>query len=356
MSIFDGDQSMMNPLPWLQEKTLQALQGAADLVDLSNEPDTTPYYARKLKQQAALVVSRLAPVVALLHGADNEAANPAFWKPILERGSFAFIDWCKRFDIRNPVELSNSVEAEEWDEDEREEKADKAAHELLEGEDLRTSEVKLSVFGTMAQRLMQAGIPRPTRHLLLWLMFNLRYSNWADVVLVSRRFLPGDIGCDAEETAQAYRDLYDRGWILREDEIPEDQTDRLALALIVEGLNDRKHPAKYREEEFGYAGARVGGERTLPNTYLLRIPKTIEKLLLAWNLSNEERAGLRQSIQTAVGEDRIFIEEVGIEKVKDDSLVSVRVRIPRDSDEKEYQKEIQRVVEGWLRRRFIKSD
>lgn len=354
MSIFDGDQNM-NPLPWLQEKTLRALQGAVELVDLSNEPDTTPYYARKLKQQASLIVSRLAPVVALLHEAGQEAANPESWNPVLERGSFAFISWCKQFGIRDPGELATSVEAEDWDEEEREEKAEKAAHELLEGEELRVAETKLSVYGTMSQRLMQEDIPGPTRRLLLWLMFNLRYSNWADVALVSRHFLPGDIDCNVEETAKAYRDLYDRGWIVREEEIPEDNTDRLALALIVEGLNDRKHPAPYREEEFGYSGERVGGKRTWPNTYLVKVPDSLEPLLRAWRLSDMEKSGLRQAIQAAVGEECLFVEGVDIEDLEDESRVSVKVRIPRDSDEEEFQVEVQRVVEGWLRRRFVKT-
>ena len=353
MSIFDGDENM-NPLPWLQEKTLRALQGAVELVDLSNESDTIPYYARKLKQQASLIVSRLVPVVALLHEAGQEAANPESWNSVLERGSFALISWCKQFGIRDPGELATSVEAEERDETEREEKAIKAKHELLEGEELRATEIKLSVYGTMSQRLMQEGIPDSTRKLLLWLMFNLRYSKWADVALVSRHFLPGDIGCTTEETGQAYRDLYNRGWIVREDEIPEENTDRLALALIVEGFNDRKHPAPFRDEEFGYAGERVGGKRTWPNNYLVKVPKSLESLLTAWKLSDVERAGLRQTIQVTMGEDRIFVEDVEVESREDESRVSVKVRIPRDSDEEEFQDEVQRIVEGWLRRRFVK--
>jgi len=43
MSIFDR-QSGMNRMPWLQEKALAALEGAAALVDLANEPDTTRWY------------------------------------------------------------------------------------------------------------------------------------------------------------------------------------------------------------------------------------------------------------------------------------------------------------------------
>ena len=52
MSILDED-SPLDPNPWLQEKSLAALQEAARLVDLANEPDTTSWYERKLKEYSA---------------------------------------------------------------------------------------------------------------------------------------------------------------------------------------------------------------------------------------------------------------------------------------------------------------
>ena len=45
MSIISGE---FNPLPWLREKTLRAMQVAGSLVDVANEPDTTAWYKRKL--------------------------------------------------------------------------------------------------------------------------------------------------------------------------------------------------------------------------------------------------------------------------------------------------------------------
>ncbi len=73
MSIFNSG-SGMNPLPWLQEMTLRALQAAVNLVDVANEPDATDWYARTLRQSAMAVVGRLAPVVALLYRAGFESA------------------------------------------------------------------------------------------------------------------------------------------------------------------------------------------------------------------------------------------------------------------------------------------
>jgi len=46
MSVFEG----FPPGPWLAEKTLAALELAASLVDLANEPDTTAWYRKTLLQ------------------------------------------------------------------------------------------------------------------------------------------------------------------------------------------------------------------------------------------------------------------------------------------------------------------
>ena len=48
MSIFDG-YSGFDSTDWLREKSLVTLKIAASLVDLANETDTTPWYAKNLK-------------------------------------------------------------------------------------------------------------------------------------------------------------------------------------------------------------------------------------------------------------------------------------------------------------------
>jgi hypothetical protein len=65
----------MNPLPWLQEKTLRALEEATRLVDLANERDTSAWYAKELKLRAHALISRLAPVVALVHESPDAAGG-----------------------------------------------------------------------------------------------------------------------------------------------------------------------------------------------------------------------------------------------------------------------------------------
>ncbi len=90
---------------WLQEKTLRALQSAVSIVDIANEPDTTAWYKRKLLSHAESIIARLAPVVALLYGAESTAADSEEWQAMLEGGSFALAAWCRKFKIADPHDL-----------------------------------------------------------------------------------------------------------------------------------------------------------------------------------------------------------------------------------------------------------
>lgn len=59
MSIFGEGFGGLNPMPWIKEKALAALHDAARFVDLANEPDTTTWYARRLREPEADAVSEL---------------------------------------------------------------------------------------------------------------------------------------------------------------------------------------------------------------------------------------------------------------------------------------------------------
>jgi hypothetical protein len=76
MSIFDK-KSGVDPRPWLEEKALACLRDAAELVDLANESDTTPWHSRRLRRAASPLIGRLAPMALLVHGAGQDALKDA---------------------------------------------------------------------------------------------------------------------------------------------------------------------------------------------------------------------------------------------------------------------------------------
>ena len=201
MSIFSG---VFAALPWLQEKTLCALQSAVGLIDLANEPDTTDWYRRNLTAIAEQMFEKLAPVVALLHGAGAEAADREEWKPILAGGSFALATWCRKWKIADPVNMAKGSIKHLRTVEEHEEKAEEITPESFSGDTQSALQLKLEIYSSMSQLLLTDKVSGQAQRLLLWMMRGLWLSDPPDVVSVSRKFLPTDIGVSNEETAAAY--------------------------------------------------------------------------------------------------------------------------------------------------------
>lgn len=346
MSIFDK-RSGFDPGPWLKEKTLACLREVAELVDVANEADTTPWYARRLRQAAAGLVSRLAPLTLFVHRAEPKALEDAEWNAITEHGTFALAAWCERWGIAGAKFLSLPTGSDD-DEDDK----DVAPEDRPQPDDdlTRTLDRRLELMGLLCRRLLNEDVPDPARKLLLFLMGHLRYSQHADVVVVSKRFLPGDVGVTAEEATLAYRALYERQFIERVEALTERAPDGLALRLIVDGFNDRKHTTAYREETFGFPGARIDGKPTIGNVLSLPLPPFVHRSLHGWPaLTDDDRASLRRWLQEAIGAKRAFIEEAKVVQAEDAALIEVKLRLPLDESDRDVATILAPAAESWLR-------
>jgi hypothetical protein len=346
MSIFDK-KSGFDPRPWLKEKTLDCLRDAAELVDLANESDTTPWYSRRLSRAASALIGRLAPMALLVHGAGQDALKDAEWNAITEHGTLALAAWCKRWSLADAKFMGLAVDADDEDDDRSAAPADRPD---VDDDITRTLDKRSELVGLLAGRLMHANLTESARRLLLFFMSRLRYSPHPDIVWVSKRFLPVDIGASAEETTTGYRELYERELIERVDALSEQRSEGLALRLIVEGFNDRKHTTPYREETFGYPGARIDGKSTIGNTIALALPAMVQKNLEGWGLLDEQELGfLRDRLQEAVGEKRALIEKSVVVHRDGKAQVEVSLRYPMDEDERDIEGVLELAAEAWLR-------
>jgi len=211
--------------------------------------------------------------------------------------------------------------------------------------------MRLELLGLLCRRLLNEELPDPARRLLVFLMGHLRYSPHADIVVVSRRFLPVDVGVSADDAARAYEILYERELIERVDALSGGAPDGLALRLVVDGFNDRKQRAAYRPETFGYPGARIGGKPTSGNILTLALPAFVQGSLRGWAvLSDDDRASLRVWLQEAIGSQRAFIEEVAVVGGHDSPALDVKLRLPIDESDSDVQSILASAAESWLRR------
>ncbi len=341
----------MNPLPWLQEKSLRALEEAARLVDLANEKDTSPWYAKQLKRHASALVGRLAPLVALLYQV-GDAASADEWTGITERGTFAFVAWCKKHDIQDPTKRSFDLLAKEREDGEAEAKAERHAPEPEDLDDLRVLDLRCTIYGSLTRRLLHDDLPDPARRMLLWALSHLYLGHGPDVVSLSRRFLPTDIGVDPDAAAAAYRCLIDRGLIERVDD--REDGDALHLRLVAEGINESKQPLPPGEVTFGFPGARVGGKPTLGNELRVVLPATYTKALSRWRFTEDDRKALGRALQEHLGAERAFVETVAVEDGKEPAVL-VRLRYSWNEDDRAMVGALQTATLTWVRSRVAPS-
>lgn len=352
MSIFSGQ---FNPLPWLQEKTLHALQAAAQLVDLANEPDTTAWYKRNLLHIAELLIDRLAPVVAFLNKADKDAAEREEWGTVLEGGTFALATWCRKWKIGDPTLVAKGSLLHLRTVDDQNEKDEDLFPEQSESDITEALDLKLQIYAFMTRRLVHDNLSPAAQKLLLWMLSSLWLNDPPDVVTISRRFLPTDIGISREDANMAYKELYEQGLIERvEPKEPNQPNDRLSLRLVIQGVNDSRHAAPYQHEEFGYPGARIAGNLTLGQTTCIELPKTLAATSARWFREQQDLTQLRDALQSNMGEDRIYIETAVFDNANDQPVLVVNLRYPIDSDLESLEHEASVFAQQWLANRLVR--
>ncbi len=351
MSIFTSEY---NPTAWLQQKSLMLLEVTTELVDIANAPDTTVWYAKNLKRIAANLLSMLIPMTALFYGLGEDPVKREEWIDIAEKGTFALTRWCRKWGVANPYHLVESVIAKTSSPEEYEEKREKIAPEVKTVKDEGAQELKLLIFGRMAICMLDDDLGRTAQKLLAWALFHLETSEYADVVVLNKAFLPTDIGCTAEETSEGYRRLYQRGLIEKVDGI-DLLSESIAIRLVVNGVNDNKHAPVFEEESFGRKGIRIGGVATTGNMIPVFFRGQQRKYMEWLKASPEKFIQIKDHLQATMGEDRVFVEDVQISLEvgqRDESTLDVMVRYPLNFDDAAMEKEIGSLVRDWIKAVF----
>jgi hypothetical protein len=91
-------------------------------------------------------------------------------------------------------------------------------------------------------QLADAGrrLPVGEARLLAWVGWQLCTSEYAEIAVLARKFISSDVGRSTEEGDAALRSLIERGLL---EAVPElDDERRMALRVVIEGLNDRRQP------------------------------------------------------------------------------------------------------------------
>lgn len=357
MSIFD-QTSGFDPSDWMREKSLSALEAAVKIVDLANEPDTSAWYEKNLKRLAELMIARLVPMTALLHGLGAEAANHDQWQSIAERGTFALTKWCREWKVANPYHFAESVTASKREEAETSEKCQAIEQDIVTSDDEHSLTFRLEIHHQMAYQMLCGGLNDPAKSLLAWALFMLSASKYADIVVLNKNFLPTDIGCTPEQTGEGYSQLYQKGLIEKVEGL-DIINEAIALRLVVNGINDSKHAPPYEEVTFGRPGLRLQGKPTVENIIQLAFDKHHNKYL-EWIASSQEK--MRQLdgfLCQSIGSDHVYIENVRVATAEDKNnsacILEIAYRYPIDVDDRMMEHQIRTTAEKWIKASMVST-
>jgi hypothetical protein len=164
-----------------------------------------------------------------VHGANEKSLEGGEWNAITEHGTFALAAWCERWGLAGAKFLGLPGREPADDGDDKDEAPDDDPD--VDDDFKRTLDRRLDLMGLLARRLLNESLPDPSRRLLLYLMSHLRHSPHPDIAIVSRRFLPVDVGVTAEEVTAAYRILYEQEFIDRVDALTAQSRRRPRFAL-----------------------------------------------------------------------------------------------------------------------------
>ena len=87
--------------------------------------------------------------------------------------------------------------------------------------------------------LADPNMPLSERRALTWIAYHLTMSEHPDVAFLTRTFFARDIGVTEDEAEAVLDALTDKKLIYRETRLDDDR--RMAIKLVIEGMNDVRH-------------------------------------------------------------------------------------------------------------------
>ena len=339
-----------------RRRMLWVLRGTVRFVDLANEPDTTQWYKDELRELVTNLLTRLLPMVAYVCCLPPEAHDTLTLHSMVTGGTFALATWCRRWKGTVPQESWFEILAPERTDEERLAKAEVPKANIVRMTDPDGWKLRNGLYGTVVREMMLVQLTRQARDLLYALLSDLSDSPYADIVVVSRRFLPVNANQSAAEAAASYRALYDLELIERVDDLPELGEDDLAIRIVARNLNGRKHPLSYRDETFGDPGGCVLDEPTTEHEIQLEIPEALCRAADRWLTEDTDLRALREIMQERIGEDRVFIARVRIGgSPPSRGVIGVRIHCAIEQDPAPITAEMTAVAAAWLRERLLRT-
>ena len=220
---------------WVREKVGLVLEELARIADIAKDPQTPAWYKRNLRRSPQPAIANAFKVLLWSHGRTEEWTTELHLHPT-EHGTLGLAATLNSLGIKHRLSVGEPSIDPDDEEDREPVSHDAPSTPSMDpwAETARQWAVRVTF-----QRLGDERIPTNERRLLSWIAYHLAMSDHADVAFLTRRFLASDIRLTEAEGQAALDGLIDRGFV-REERGSSDER-RIALRLIVEGVNDPRH-------------------------------------------------------------------------------------------------------------------
>lgn len=220
---------------WVREKVGLVLEEIARLADIAKDPQTPPWYKRNLRQPLVSAFGNGLKVLLWSYGR-TEDWTPELSKRPTEHGTLGLASLLNELGIEHQLRVGEPTVAPD-DEDDRE----PATHDepSRPSDDPWSMPTRQWVVRMTFQRLADERISANARRLLSWIAYHLAMSDHADVAFLVRKFIARDVGLSDADGDAALEELVERGCVREERTLSDER--RLALRVVVEGLNDPRH-------------------------------------------------------------------------------------------------------------------
>lgn len=224
---------------WVQEKLGNVLEALGGIADIAKDPETPAWYKRNLRQHLHRAFGDGLKVLLWSHDRTEDWNLEAIRQPT-EHGTLGLAALLNEMKV--PHHLSTGVPSfDPEDDDDREPPNPPEAPQ--KSADPWADPIRQAVMRHVTSRLADRGrgLAESEARLLGWIAYHVTTSEYADIGLLTPEFLGSDVGLSKEDGAAALQGLIDKKIVEKVPELEGIELRRLALRIVVEGLNDRQH-------------------------------------------------------------------------------------------------------------------
>jgi hypothetical protein len=222
---------------WMAEKLGIVLGDLARIADIAKDPETPDWYRRRLRSHLQSAFGNTLKV--LFHVLDRlEDWKPELAEQPTEHGTLGLAAQLGKHRIDHRLDVGASFD--DLDEDDEEERWPPRPDAVPSAaEDPWSAFARQRIMALTFTHLMDRKMPAAERLALCWIAYHLTMSDHPDVAFLTRTFFARDIGVSEDEAESVLAALAEKKLIYRETRLDDDR--RMAIKLVIEGMNDVRH-------------------------------------------------------------------------------------------------------------------